>query len=258
VITHRRNALVSSWFSHMAKGQLKKNFRKCSLTPDSVIPAFEPGVPVVGILNHSSWWDAMLVLYLSHFILKKKESYGLFDEEQLKRYGIFRLVGCFSINRTSGIETRKFIRYTRDLLVSTERLFWIFPQGELVSNERPVELKSGFAQLVSFLPKVQLLKVAVSYDFWIESKPEMVIDIAPIETLVPLRTRVYVNELSSRIRLQMQNQMTSLRQIVKNRDSSGLKPLFVREHGAHPMYDIYRSLKASLNGKAFRKSHGEN
>ena len=260
MIPHKKNKHVTRWFAQLAEKKLKTNFRKCSLTEESQIPLFEDGVPVVAVSNHSSWWDPMLCLYLSKNILKR-DSYGVFDEAQLRRYGIFRLIGGYSVNRqsTDPKEIKQFLRYSKDLLSGSSRLLWIFPQGELLSNDQlPFSFKRGFASIVSQLPKFHLLKIITSYDFWIEPKPEIVVDLMPLETVVPEKGSRFSDEMTERVAGEMTDRMHEVKAIIRHRDHAKLKPLFVQEHGTNVVYDLYRKARSALVGESFRKSHGEN
>ena len=256
MIKQRRNRWFAAWFCHHARQKLKANFRKCSLTPDSQLPVFEDQVPVVVICNHSSWWDPLLALFLSQYIFNRP-LYGVMAEEQLRRYGIFRYVGIYSVDRESNQEGRAFLRYTRDLITGKNCLLWIYPQGELLSNGHPsLEFKKGFVQIMTHLPKVHLLKIVVSYDFWIESKPEIVIDLLPLETLMPRKGSEFVTRLTERVQSEMTERLSEVKRIVRTQDGTPLKPLFLNDGGTHAVYDFYRRLKAFTLRQSFSKRHG--
>ncbi len=255
MITHSRNPLITHWFSAYAKGKLKQNFSNISLTKTSCLPKFEDNVPVIVISNHSSWWDAMLAMYLGWYVFKR-EYYGVFAAEQLKRYGIFRKVGCFGIDRESSQDTRNFLRYTQTLLNEQSRLLWIYPQGDLISAEAlPLKFKKGYVNMLSRLKRVHLLKMAVSYDFWLESKPEIVIDIMPLEYIEPQPSALVANELNERIQLELTERLIVVRDIVIARDKSQLNPILTAQHGTNLAYDGYRYIKSKLAGEEFHMSH---
>ena len=196
MITHTRSEFVTRWFSNHAKCSLQKNFSKCSLTKESQIPTFEENIPVIAVSNHSSWWDALLGLYVGQYVFKK-EMYGVFKEEQLRRYGIFRFVGAYSVDQESLGDVKEFLRYTHELLKDTSRLLWIYPQGTLSSNNiLPFDFKKGFANIAARFKKVHIFKMVVSYDFWIEPKPEIVIDFLPLETLEPEKGSAFQDALT--------------------------------------------------------------
>ena len=50
--------------------------------------------PVIGFLNHSAWWDPIVLLLLSHDVVRC-DGYGLMQGAQLRRFPFFRQIGCF-------------------------------------------------------------------------------------------------------------------------------------------------------------------
>lgn len=260
MIPHQKNKFINAWFARLAQRKFKKSFHRMSLTTRSEVPRFESGVPTLVIANHPSWWDALLVCDLSGSLLKR-EFFGVFDEEQLRRYGIFRLLGGFAVEKKNGTlesaEMRNFLRYTRELLEGRDRMLWVFAQGDIVSTEEPIRLKRGFAAVASQLERVQLLKMNISYDFWLESKPEAVIDILPLETLNGLSGHHAIEELTARVEREMEAGRLYVRDLVRRHDRTRLRLLWEKPAGANPFYDGYRFVKALLTGKKFHKSHAD-
>ncbi|MBF0253793.1 MAG: lysophospholipid acyltransferase family protein [Candidatus Omnitrophica bacterium] len=255
MIPHQKNAWVTRWFSGLAESKLRKNFRRCSLTQTSVIPDFEPGVPILGLVNHTSWWDALMGMYMARRVFRK-DFYGVFAAEELRRYGIFRLVGCYGLDRSDPRDFKPFLKYTREILSGKSAILWIFPQGELMSHDdSPMKFKTGFAHIARQFPRVHLLKINLFYDFWVDSKPEIVIDVLPLETVVPRKEPGFVDELTDGTAREMSERLEAVRRIVRERDSAALKELFRREHGANFFYDFYRGLKALVRGERFRRAH---
>lgn len=199
----------------------------------------------------------MVAAYLSRYVFCKP-SYGVFDEEQLKRYGIFRLAGGYSIDRTSKDDHKNFLKYTRDLLEGRSRLLWVYPQGDLLSTDHvPLVFKPGFASITSLFDRVHLLKILVRYDFWIDQQPEIVISILPVETVLPAGGSVYRESLTDRVSAEMTAALGRLGDIVKYRKTDQLKTLLNSERGTNGLYDAYRQAKAVCLGRPFRKSHAE-
>lgn len=263
MIPPKKSKLITAWFGWLSHGKLKKSFHRMSLTTRSELPRFEAGVPAIVIANHPSWWDALLVGELS-IRLFRREYFGMFDEEQLKKYGIFRLLGGYSAEKTPGSahpstsEMKQFLRFSAELLEGKERLLWVFGQGDLVSAEEPIRLRRGFAAVAKQLRKVQLLKLNISYDTWYESKPEIIVDILPLETLSlsgSADAAETAEQLTQRIEADLESGRVYVRDIVRRRDASRLKVLWEAPAGANPIYDLYRTVKGQITGKKFQKSH---
>lgn len=264
MIPHKKNKFISRWFAGLARGKFKKNFFRMSLTARSERPNFEPRVPTIVIANHPNWWDALMVSYLSGYVFKR-EYIGLFDAEQLERYGIFRQLGGFAMDfrgKADGSsahlsEMAQFFRYVEQELTGRDRLFWIFAQGDLVSAERAIDVKRGFAAIAARFDRVQILKLTWSYDFWFESKPEIVIDILPLETLTGLKGKPAVDAFAARAGQELEASRLFVRDIVRDRRADRLQVLWENPAGANPFYDLYRAAKAAVTGKKFSKKHLE-
>ncbi len=265
MIPHKKSKLFTAWFAGLSRGKFKKNFHRLSLTTRSEVPRFESKVPTIVVANHPSWWDALLVVDLSRTLLKR-EFIGIFDEEQLKRYAIFKLVGGYAVEKTgasgggenggvSPAEMRRFLRYTSKELEGRDRLLWVFAQGDLVSTEEPIRLKRGFAAVAGQLERAQILKLNISYDYWFESKPEVVLDILPLETVNGLSGHEAIEGLTARVESELEAGRLYVRDIIRRRDASRLRPFWQSPAGTNPFYDGYRWLKSKYYGKKFDKSH---
>lgn len=266
MILPKKNKLITAWFGGMSHRKLKKSFHRMSLTARSETPRFEPGVPAIVIANHPSWWDALLAGELSARVFRR-EYFGLFDEEQLRRYGIFRLLGGYSIEASPGggqpgaSEMKRFLRFSAELLEGRDRLLWVFGQGDLVSAETPIRLHRGFASVAHQLSRVHLLKLNLTYDHWYESKPEIVVDILPLETITVSQAatgpgaRESAEDLTRRVEGELEAARVYTREIVRGRDLGRLRVLWESPAGANPFYDAYRAVKAALSGRKFQKSH---
>lgn len=258
MIPHSRSSLVTALFAAHAKNRIQRAFRRLSLTRESRMPEFTPGVPVIAVFNHSSWWDALMCLYLGSFVFRR-EYYGVFDEKELLRYSIFRKVGSFSVNRPpSTAEMKRFLEYCEALLKGTSRLLWIFPQGDIVSADSlPLQFKGGFASIASRLEEFDLLRFVVRYDFWLDSKPEIVMDILPLERHRAQSGSVWRDELVLKTEETMTARLRAVREIVRERRRGAIRPLWTREEGTHPIYDLWRRVAAGFKGSEFKISHGQ-
>ncbi|KMU98291.1 hypothetical protein ACS72_16070, partial [Acinetobacter sp. VT 511] len=98
--------------------------------------------PVIYFMNHSSWWDGLL-LYHAARQTSRGDHYVMMEEQQLQQYAFFRKLGAYSINKESASGIRTSLQYTSELLDSGKRV-WIFPQGEILHQEaRPIQFRPG-------------------------------------------------------------------------------------------------------------------
>lgn len=123
------------------------------------------------LANHSCWWDLYLVHLLNETI--PLDGYGMMEHENLARFGFFRRIGAFSIDRTSAAGIRASIDYTCELLGRPNAGVWLFPQGRIVGNDaRPLGFRPGLRLLVRRAGRVRVVVAAFRYEFWQEERPE--------------------------------------------------------------------------------------
>lgn len=152
---------------------LKKHFRSIALSGqlDYAASDLELERPVLYIMNHSSWWDGLLVY---HAIRRQSAGnhYMMMEEEQLQKYRFFRKLGAFSINKLNPGSLKSTLRYTEQLLHSGGRV-WMFPQGELLPLEqRPVEFRRGVGYLLQRCPDTVVIPVTLYHGLFLGTKPD--------------------------------------------------------------------------------------
>ena len=184
MITARKIGILSRFFGTYSRWLLKNNFHLVLISgEDNLSSPLQSGRPVVFFANHSSWWDAILPCYLS-ISRWKIDSYAMMDEIQLKKYRFFRLTGTFSVDRANAREAVRSLDYAADILRGAGRSLWIYPQGELLSNDvRPLVFYSGIERIARRLgATLTFVPVAFRYEFLNEQKPEAFIRIGkPLE-----------------------------------------------------------------------------
>ncbi len=168
-------ALLVRYFTRRMRGR----FAALHVKGAEHVRAAEAGVPVVLYGNHPAWWDAVVPLYLSN-VLFRHDAYAMMEERQLARYGFFRAVGCFSVDRENPRSAMRSLRYAADLLRGTDRVLWIYPQGELLAVERrPLRFQGGTARLLRDLADVTAIPFALRYEFVEQEAPEIFVAFGP-------------------------------------------------------------------------------
>lgn len=146
---------------------------------------YNPDLPLVIVANHSSWWDAVMPILLSldHF---NHDAYGIMEEAQLRRYGFFRRLGMFSVDRDNPRSARHSLGYAAELLRGTGRVLWLFPQGEIVPNDRrPIHCYSGTSHIIRLIGHCVLLPIAFRYELLHEEYPVALCRAGTAETIGP-------------------------------------------------------------------------
>ncbi|MCI0448197.1 MAG: lysophospholipid acyltransferase family protein [Chlorobi bacterium] len=174
----KKNRLVKSLFTLYHKSLLRKYFYQIHLAGEENIAKINNSLPVVIYANHSNWWDGFIAYLLSSRRLNA-DDYIMMDLEQMRKYPFFKYLGAFSVNRGDAKDAIKTIEYAAELLNKTNRYLWIFPQGLMqVQDRRPIKFFSGLVKIAVRLEGVNLLPVAIRYEFLLEQRPEVFIKIA--------------------------------------------------------------------------------
>ena len=126
---------------------------------------------VLFLANHSSWWDFFLALWLNATI--PVDGYGMTEHSNMVKYGFFRRVGVYSIDRSDPTSVRASIDYTVELLGRPRAGVWLFPQGTIACNDvRPLEFQGGLRVLLQRAGRLRIVPVALRYEYWQDERPE--------------------------------------------------------------------------------------
>lgn len=154
------------WYGRM---QMKRHFKRIYLSGS----VSEPGLPVLIIANHFSWWDGFFIASLNREKLYKK-FHVMMLEDQLKKNWFFQHTGAFSVRKNSKsiIES---LTYATELLQNPENLVTFFPQGQFESiNQGKLHFEKGVEWLLKNLKNdVQVIFVANQVDYFESAKPSL-------------------------------------------------------------------------------------
>lgn len=125
------------------------------------------------------------------------EQYVMMEEQQLRAYPLFRRLGAFSVVRKRPREAARSIEYAGRLLRNTDRVLWIFPQGETLPNDqRPLHLYAGAAHIIKQTGVAYAAPIALRYEFLDDFRPEALMRIgapARIEVKPKFNTQQLTN-----------------------------------------------------------------
>lgn len=162
------------WAVHaMIAGKVRKAFYRVRAQGTerlrSAIDA-EPGGTLF-LANHSCWWDVFLAHMLNGAI--PVDGYGMMEHFNMRRFGFFRRIGAFSVDRTDPASVRASIDYAAGLLKGPRAGVWVFPQGRMIGNDvRPLAFQPGLRAIVGRAGRVRIVTVALRYEFWQDERPE--------------------------------------------------------------------------------------
>ena len=177
-------AVKSKWFEKLFRvynrNLIRRRFSSFSVDNIETFDKLNRKIPTVIYLNHSSWWDGLVIFELSAFCAL--DSIVIMEERNLRRYFLFRRLGAFSVDRNNSRSAIESLNYAVNELQNSGRILWIFPQGEILpENSRPIRFYRGFAFIIEKLAKCQTIPIAVNYRFGENFKPEIFVKIGDSE-----------------------------------------------------------------------------
>ncbi len=138
--------------------------------------------PLIGAMNHVSWWDPLFMLTLQRVYLPGRTIRAPMDAAQLERFGFFRKLGTFGINPDDPASLEAMGAYIGAYFRDEARpTLWITPQGRFADVREPVEIRPGAARLAAMDGRTRVVAVAVEYTFWLDARPEALLRFQAVE-----------------------------------------------------------------------------
>ena len=166
-----KQASFSRWFTWIIHRRLAATFHQVTVHGlDHVLPCQGPMLMVV---NHSSYWDALMIVWLSERVLRVP-GYAWMHRHNLARLPFFRLLGAFGVDNQSPSDIKAGLAYAQRLLQGGPCALWIFPQGdEKPAARRQLGFAGGSDRIARRSPRAQAVQVALHYGFGSAEKPEV-------------------------------------------------------------------------------------
>jgi 1-acyl-sn-glycerol-3-phosphate acyltransferase len=176
VIPARKNAAFRWWFSRHARGRLRASFGAVRAEGVDLLKSALATGPALLISNHTSWWDPLVVLYLTEHVLRC-DGHAMMDAVNLQRLPFFAMVGAFGVDLADASDGASAMRYAARLLNAPGRMVWVFPQGrERPVTERPLGFRPGSAE-VARVAKCVTIPIGLRYEHRSGERPELWISI---------------------------------------------------------------------------------
>ncbi|WP_404403363.1 lysophospholipid acyltransferase family protein [Jeotgalibacillus malaysiensis] len=152
--------------------QLKKHFYRVFVKNDHV----SSDTPKLYIMNHSSWWDGLIVFYLNRYLLKE-DAYAMMSKDGIENFSFFSKIGAFPVDPDSPKSLIRSLQFA-DQKLKEKKSVWIFPQGkEEHLEKRPLSFMNGPAYLAEKNQDVEIIPVSAYYTFRHDQRPELFISI---------------------------------------------------------------------------------
>ncbi len=171
MIPAKKSRRFDFFFHQFNKRFLRFHFRGVNFAEGPNVST--PSSPALFIVNHSTWWDALVVFHFNQLVIKQ-ESYVMMHEKGVKEFPFFRKIGAFSVNRENPKDIVRSMNYAKERLKDGKTL-WLFPQGDERHLEiRPLTFLPGALHIVKNTD-IPIVPVCLYYTFTGERKPEVFI-----------------------------------------------------------------------------------
>lgn len=176
MIPAAKSSWFSAWFVGQARSRITSRFGRVFVRGVAEARDEAANKPLLGILNHTTWWDALVVLWLSEHVLGL-DGYAMMDAKNLKELPFFAKVGAFGVDLDDRLDGARAVRHAVKLLDRPGRAVWIFPEGEERSPHAPLVLRPGAAQVGRVAQGARLVPVGLRYVFGSEEDPDLYVSV---------------------------------------------------------------------------------
>jgi len=143
--------------------------------------------PLIVLMNHSSWWDPLIGLYLARTLLPARPVLGPMEAEQLAKFSFFRKLGIFGIDPDHPEAMNTLVNHAATTFAKRPATaFWLTPQGEFTDVRTPVRLRPGAAAVAARLDAqhplgCRCVVIASELVFWTDRRPELLLNLRAID-----------------------------------------------------------------------------
>lgn len=220
-----KSKIFEKIFSIYNRNLLKRRFYSFRVTGLDYLLNNNINRPLIIYCNHSSWWDGLVALQISH--RAGLDSFVMMEEKQLKKLFLFRQLGAFSVNREKPREAFKSIDYAAKLLIeNSKRTLWIFPQGEILPNDlRPIKFYSGLTKIIKKVENCSITSLSIRYEFLGEFKPQIFVKIEEPKS-ISVTAEFNVKKLTEEFAQNLTDNLSSLKSDVINKNLTDYKSVF--------------------------------
>ena len=158
-------------------------------------------------LNHHSWWDGLIPFLLNEYHFRQRGR-ALMELQQMQRYGFFKKIGAFSIDRGDPQSAVKSLRYAVQLLKQPGTGLYIYPEGKIVPACIEPEFESGAAWMATKVEQIDLVPIALYQQSIRSDKPELHIHVGEPQEI----PKKHVEDINRRMQLILRQMLSALHQ----------------------------------------------
>jgi chlorobactene lauroyltransferase len=166
-------------------------------------------------LNHTSWWDGLIPLYLNENLLKQ-QGRAMMEDKQMLRYKFFKKIGAFSVHLDNPKSALVSLRYAIKSMQRPNASLFIYPEGEIgpFSYNKPT-FKNGLAWLCEQIPDADIVPVGIYMHAMHHSKPELMMF---IDSAIEVDRSAGTDQINETLQMEMRNTLRSLYKQVKDEE----------------------------------------
>ncbi len=244
-----------SWFSWYGRRFLKRQVQSVRLSRGGVRELPQEG-PLLVVVNHPSWWDPLVGLYLLGKFLPGRAFYMPMEEKALAKYGFFKRLGFFGVEPGTRRGAVRFLRVGEHVLAEREAVLCVTPQGKFSDvRERPVRFQRGVGELVARVGGVNVVTAVWELAFWEERRPEILLRIQSVDRFGG--RGVDADWVTGILERRMEEGLDALAAESIRRDPALFETLLISRSGVGGVYDVWRRGMAWFRGERFDPGHGE-
>ena len=213
--------------------------------------------PLVAVVNHPSWWDAVITIWLSSTLFADRRCFAPMDAKMLARYRFFGRIGAFGIEAGSRQGAAHFLAVSERVLAEPDGMLIVNAQGRFSDvRERPISILPGLAHLARRVPGVTFVPLAIEYAFWDERRPNVLLRFGQPVSTTAVDGRS-VSDVAAHLSDALEAAMNELSEASQTRDAGRFRTLMVGRVGINPFYDLWRRARALARGRRFSPAHGD-
>lgn len=239
--------MLRRWFAKYLRRLVRRSFfavRAAPGTRDALAAVEADGRPAIVLMNHASWWDPLVGMWLGDRLTPTRPIVGPMELAQLKKFSLFRRLGIFGIDPDEPAALRAMAEYLERVFAEAPRsAFWLTPQGQFADVREPVRIRPGAGAAAVRLGDVVVAAVAVEYVFWTDQRPELLVRAMTVEApggAARGSTASWTRVMQSA----MQSNADALAALARTRDAGQFETL---EGGGsakiNPVFDLWLKLR---------------
>lgn len=252
---------ISRWlfdlFTKYSAGYLRRNVHAVRISRAGPAPQLGDR-PAVIYLNHPSWWDPLVGLYLATRFWPQRAHYAAIDAAALGRYRFFERIGFFGIEPGTLVGARRFLSIGAGVLAKSNANLWVTAQGQFADcRARPVELRRGLAHLAAREQCGVIVPLALEYTFWQERFPEVLVRFGePIDLEHDACTpRLDAEQWQARLAVRLEATQDALAREAILQNAADFETLMSGRAGIGGVYERWQRMRARWRGETFQSEH---